>query len=194
MKEKLSVKIFNLVRTKSISEAFLILAVSIIIGLSANGFRAEGGVPYNVDWYKVIANQKQSQFASSNISTISVNAAMAFDELSEAIFLDARTQDEFKQGHIPNAKLFPPEIAEELLDALARGEQYKSPDGVVYSELLGSLEKGQVYIAYCSGLICNKAEKIAQMLTEAGYNTLLMPAGLDGWLANGGKMLEVQRN
>ena len=194
MNEKSSGRIFSLVRTKYVSEASLILAASIIIGLSANGFRAEGGVPYNVDWYKVIANQKQSQFASSNISTISVTAAMAFDELSEAVFLDARTQEEFNQGHIPNAKLFPPEIAEELLEALERGEPFQSADGVAYSELVGSLKKGQLYIAYCDGLICNKAEKIAKMLTEAGYNTLLMPAGLDGWLANDGEMAETLNN
>ncbi len=82
------------------------------------------------------------------------------DTLEDCIILDVRTEQEFKMGHIPGAKLIPVEVITE-----------KAP-----SELT---DKSAVILVYCrSG---NRSKTASQALAEMGYTNVYEFGGITTW-------------
>lgn len=77
--------------------------------------------------------------------------------------VDARTETEFAEGHIPGAVLVPAKLAGKKLPQLV-------PD------------KGQAIVFYCNGPNCTKTHKAAKEASAVGYTNLSeYRDGLPGW-------------
>jgi rhodanese-related sulfurtransferase len=82
-----------------------------------------------------------------------------------ALFLDARSEQEYSEGHIPGA-----------LDLSIATREKKLP------QLRRSIVPGARIIAYCNGGTCQTAEALASWLAERGwYNVSVMKAGTSEW-------------
>lgn len=77
---------------------------------------------------------------------------VSLDEISkreDVYLLDVRPKDEYKRGHIPNARSVPFAELEEHLD---------------------EIPKDQLVIAYCRGMFCSIADEAVKFLQAKGYN------------------------
>lgn len=86
-----------------------------------------------------------------------------------AAFVDARSAEEYAEGHIPGALSLP------FDDVYKKPELAKTFD-----------EKGLPIIVYCGGGDCDLARTLAYALIEAGHKRVLVfKDGLPGWAAAG---------
>jgi rhodanese-related sulfurtransferase len=86
-----------------------------------------------------------------------------------AVFIDARSVEEFATGHIPGALNIPFDVV------------YEDPT------LLQQLEAGEKpIVCYCDGSECELAENLAFALIDAGYRRVLVyEGGTDAWTGAG---------
>lgn len=92
--------------------------------------------------------------------TITAKEAKQMMDKQDVIIVDVRRDDEYAQGHIPNAILVPNEtIAQEAEKKL--------------------LDKNAVYLIYCrSG---NRSAQASQTLAELGYKNVYDFGGIKDW-------------
>lgn len=84
-------------------------------------------------------------------------------ERHQAVFLDARASDLFKQSHIPGAKSLPLDDFDQVFPGMA-------------------LSKDSAYVTYCEGRNCEYAELLAQRLYSLGFRKLaVFPGGWEEW-------------
>jgi rhodanese-related sulfurtransferase/uncharacterized membrane protein YphA (DoxX/SURF4 family) len=94
---------------------------------------------------------------SSIIVTITVDEAYeAYNSGIDYIFLDVRSEDEYKSGHIKDAVHIP---VSELEDRL------------------NELSKDKPVIAYCNGSSCNRSQRAAQILVGNGFEEVYNMTG-----------------
>jgi len=85
------------------------------------------------------------------------------------VLVDARTQVEFSETHLPGAVLVPARLVAAKLPALVKN-------------------KSQAVIFYCNGPNCTKTVKAAKAASALGYTNLLeYKEGLPGWAKSGRK-------
>ncbi len=87
-------------------------------------------------------------------SSISLSAAFSAYEEGNALFLDARDQFDYEQGHILGAINLP---VSAFLDSLP---------------MLENLDQDQVLITYCDGVDCNASIDLAASLELMGFSKL----------------------
>lgn len=95
--------------------------------------------------------------------TISTEQAYKFYNSGKAVFIDARDQWDFADGHIPGA-INIPEFSYEPDDSTAN-----------------SIDKNQRYIIYCHGNDCDVALRLAKELKKLKFKNLLIYS--NGWAA-----------
>lgn len=84
-------------------------------------------------------------------------------EKRQAVFLDARAGDLFKQGHVPGAKSLPLDDFDLLFPRMI-------------------LSRDSAIVIYCEGKDCEYAELLAQRLYAQGYRKLaVFPGGWEEW-------------
>jgi rhodanese-related sulfurtransferase len=84
-------------------------------------------------------------------------------------FVDARSETDFKSGHIPTAFNIPPEafFGGQIPDALAQ------------------MSRTNTVVVYCGGGNCDASKLTAIRLTEQGFTTVyVFEEGMTGWKAN----------
>ena len=96
----------------------------------------------------------------SYIQVTAEEAKSIMDSEKDYIILDVRTQEEYSQGHIPNAILIPHySISDESKEILK--------------------DKEQLILVYCrSG---NRSKVAAEALTELGYTNVVEFGGINDW-------------
>ena len=100
---------------------------------------------------------------------ISLQALRERLEQPGTIIFDARSPEEFAEGHIPGATNLP----------------YYEFSGQA-SRVLKDVPFDREIIAYCSGLDCSNAEDLAFLLKEKGYiKVKVFEEGWEEWLAKG---------
>lgn len=88
---------------------------------------------------------------------------------NRAVFVDARSREEFREKHIKNAHGLPLESSR--LEKIS---------------FLSQFEKGQPFIIYCSNMGCTKAEHLAAQFKLMGFRQVaVLASGIDSWLAAG---------
>jgi rhodanese-related sulfurtransferase len=101
--------------------------------------------------------------AQDTLPRLSLSGAKDRFDRKSSIFLDARSPDEYKEGHIPGALSFYAdqfdEIAPQILPQLT--------------------DKTKEIIAYCHGSSCDLSIHLAQKLIEQGYTNVKVFFG--GW-------------
>jgi rhodanese-related sulfurtransferase len=98
----------------------------------------------------------------------SVAAKKLFDD--GVVFLDARIDEEFKAGHIPQAF----QLNSSLFNTPAAADAMKS------------LDPAQPVVIYCGGGDCDASKNLAILLQGAGYTKLhIIEQGFPEWVAKG---------
>ena len=147
---------------RTAAEVTGILLLSMLAGISYNSLSEKR---ISLIAPKVI---KESQFAPSqtgeigNLQRISLKDSYSFFTSGEAVFLDARSEEEFKKGHIKNALSI----------------SYTLPISKK-SEILRDIPKSVPLVTYCDGAECNASEALAIELAELGYSRIMIFFG--GW-------------
>jgi rhodanese-related sulfurtransferase len=150
---------------KACLDALLICVVAVVLGLLVNLIRPEG-----IDLIRHSDTAIHISAYPEIAGPVPIELAAAFEKLknSSVIFIDARSEYDFKAGHIKTAL----NLQEKNLDIWMPDFFEKTPPETLL-------------ITYCSGPRCHLAEHLAAKLYEIGYtNVRHMPAGWQAWQAN----------
>ncbi len=139
---------------RSTVQALCILALSAVLGLGINCIRPDG-IPL------VHATASAVQLDANDGEIAIKDAAMLF--LSHrAVFLDARSQMEFEDGHIQGALAAPVEDFDD-----------------VYEEIAPKLKTAEMIITYCDGERCPLSHELAKRLKTRGFDNVYVLK--NGW-------------
>ncbi len=149
-------------------EVVVLLGISITLAWVVNVSR-----PEPLPWLGDYTARKMQEAAKGGVQALTVAQAREAWESGARAFIDARDPMEFEQEHIPGAVNIP-------VDAVMDGSIEK---------LAASFAKDRPLLFYCGNLACPKSKELAQAFKDLGYTALaVMPEGLDGWKAAGGRM------
>ena len=138
----------NLTRLPFIRQCLAILALSAAISLAVNHLRPDG-LPLIGDW----SPQALLTTPDSGESlAISLQEAETLFFAQMAVFVDARAEELFRQGHIQGARNLP---GNELESRFPEGMADVSPDSLV--------------VSYCDGETCSSSKDVAFALMDNGY-------------------------
>lgn len=141
-----------------------IVIISIVTGLCTNQMRASG-IPLVAKW---TVEERLVDGKGDTMGIPLLKAKTAFEE-NRALFLDARGEDSFAQGHIKGAKSLP----------------WHSVDDYPM-EIIQELSRQTLIITYCDGETCNLSHDLAVFLKEMGFlNTKVLVNGWTAWKEEG---------
>jgi len=150
-------RVFQLQLNNAVRQIFFILVISIAMGLAVNMVRTDS-IPVIADWStesRLISNGDESL-------TLPISQARELFKNNSAIFLDARDENSFDQGHIKGAKNLPWNAVDEYFMDVAKG-----------------LPKDVPIITYCDGESCNLSHELALFLNEMGFTNVKVL--VNGW-------------
>lgn len=143
-------------------ELLALVAASLLLAWAVNTFRP-GGLPWigSPDDVAVEQEEEEERFG------ISVQTAQQAWERDMALFVDSRSQQSFRRGHIPGAVNLP------LNEVACEGP------GLLEHTIPG---KDTVLVVYGFEATCTTSEMLASLLRRMGYlNIVEMPDGIVGW-------------
>jgi rhodanese-related sulfurtransferase len=144
-----------------ICTAAVIVAVSALSAFALNAIRAE-----SLPLIRPAAVPVEEGGDPSALSL--AKAKQLYDE--GVLFIDARSRQEFDQGHIEGAVLL----------------YYAHADAEWETALSGHEDLDAPLVVYCSGEGCNSSEIVADLLRKVGYSKVyLFHGGWPAWLAAG---------
>lgn len=153
---------------KSLKDAILIAILAIILGFVVNFTRnqtSSGGIPINTPWpdnREIVELEFPSSYDSTMDSLISLEDAYNIYLSGTAVFIDAREQEEYDEGHIKGALNLPFEWWDDYwMDV----EPYLTPVDEI--------------VVYCGGLDCELSLFAARELDYLGYKKSYIFFG--GW-------------
>jgi rhodanese-related sulfurtransferase len=160
-----------MVYRKTIKEIIILVGVAVALAFVANTFSPRGiALVGRWDAAKgvITANPKNTvDFGISEIHQVEV-AKQIFDK-GEVLFVDARSQQNYEEGHIPGAVSLPLGRFDEQIESFLN--QYP-PD--------------QPIVTYCSGRTCEDSHNLARMLAAVGYSDIrIFIDGFLGWEGEG---------
>ncbi len=142
-----------------------LIAASLAGAISLAGltgcFGAPSGSSGNAGKGSVASDNGGSGNSSSSYQQVDAETAKKLmDTEDDYVILDARTQTEYDEGHIPGAILIPH-------DTVATAAEDAPPD------------KGQLILVYCrSG---NRSKQASQTLVDLGYTNVVEFGGINSW-------------
>ncbi|MBF0451397.1 MAG: rhodanese-like domain-containing protein [Candidatus Magnetomorum sp.] len=149
-----------------IKEIIYIVLLSMTISLVVNAFHPDGlkwYIPYSPDSSAI------KQTSNNGPMPIDVNQAANFHNDPGYVFVDARSEADYRACHIENAVSFPEHSFEQCLDDFMRQN-----DGQ------------KSLITYCSSSDCPLAAHLAEKLFFLGFeNVYHLVGGLDAWQEKG---------
>ena len=143
--------------TAATLQVLSIAVISIVAGVCSNQMRSSG-IPLVAAW--TIEERMADETGGTMIIPI-FEAEAAFKE-NRAIFLDARDETAFSQGHITGAKNLPWHQVDDYL-----------------MEIIPELSPKTLIIAYCDGETCNLSHDLAVLLKEMGFSNAKVL--VNGW-------------
>jgi len=149
--------------------ALAIIVGSTVLGIAVNHF-APRGIP-------LLGGDIEGAPALSlppGILRMSLAETKAAVEAQSALFLDARTDYEYAEGHIPGALNLPAYEFEER-----------------FPDLADLIEEAPSLVVYCGGIECSDATEIAERLLEVGHTDVyVFESGWQAWIDSGGAAKE----
>lgn len=152
-------------------EAALIIGTAAIFALIVNSISPKG-IALLGQWDPskgvVSANGKSRQMPAEFEISNSRAAKVLFDN-PETVFVDARSQEQYEQGHIKGAVSFPAWDFDSRIEAFL--DRYPSDRPLVI---------------YCSGRECEDSHMLAKQLSDIGFsNVKVYIDGFPAWQAEG---------
>ena len=145
---------------KVIRQAVVILFISLFLGMGVNSFFRNGIDPF--------------RYPAASATTATEIRKIGLEQAQQVIaggipILDARSQEDFSEGHIPGAISLPYYDMGSYLD-----------------RVLPFLSTNQPILIYCSEASCADAEFLARSIFQLGYAKLLVfKGGFKAWVAAG---------
>ncbi|MFC1834714.1 rhodanese-like domain-containing protein [Thermodesulfobacteriota bacterium] len=141
-----------------------IIRATIIVGLWAViGLAVSLVSPSGIPWIYVQANTVD--LSGVKVDLINEKDARKLFASGEAVFVDARSHEDYDKSHVEGAIFLPPEDVEER-----------------YVLVQPLLPEDARIILYCYGPECDMAERVAEFLGQLGYrNMKIMSAGYAAW-------------
>lgn len=138
----------------------MILFVSGFLAFIANTVH-----PRKIPWVQQWSDQVEAKARGEGIEVIPFSVALSTFRSQKAVFIDARSSEEFVKGHIPEALPIPFSNWEDSFMVLA-----------------GHVEAGNPLVVYCSNRECDDALLLAIELKAMGAEKLyLFIDGYDSW-------------
>lgn len=151
-------------------EALLILLLALVVSFSWNRISSKG-IPLLGQWdpERGTVTAGGSEDPTEGNVEIDLESARQLFETGEAVFVDARTGEDFEEGHIPGAISLPLNEVDRRLD--------------------GFFECVAVYepiVTYCNGYECDDSHHLAEELKAAGYEDVkVFGGGVPEWESAG---------
>ncbi len=156
---------------KTFKEIIILVGVSVALALAVNAISPRG-IALVGQWdiaEGVITASPGGDAADQKPEIDSVARAKYIFDKDEALFVDARSQNDYDNGHIPGAVSFPVGRFEERVESF-----------------LNRYPAEQPIVTYCSGRACEDSHNLAQFLSDVGFtNIRVFIDGLPGWKAEG---------
>ena len=139
--------------SKSKNKKLLVILIYVLAGLGVLFITFSLLFNYGILGSKKVADSN----VSTSIISITVDEAYeAYNSSRNYVFLDVRSEDEYKSGHIEGAIFIPVSELDERLD---------------------ELRKDNPIIAYCDGSSCARSAKAAQILINSGFSEVYNMTG-----------------
>jgi rhodanese-related sulfurtransferase len=151
----MSVERINLI--KAAWQVPVIAAIAAVIALSVNFLRSDG-IPLLADW----STEARLKAPSGEGLSIPLEEAVSLFESNKAVFIDARSEEDFHRGHIQGAHSLPWQQVEQKM-----------------TEVLPMIPPDAVVITYCDGDTCNLSKDLALFLMDMGFEHVKVL--VNGW-------------
>ena len=154
-----------------VNQTVILLGVSVILAFIVNYF-SPAGIALVGQWDTsagVISAKAKNDTISVGLEIEDVILAKQIFDSGNVLFIDARTREDYDDGHIPGAVSLPVGQFDEHIDAF-----------------LDQHEIDQSIVTYCSGRTCGDSHNLAQLLIDFGYSDVkVFIDGFPGWEAEG---------
>lgn len=151
-------------------EGAVIVLLAAAVGVSRNAFWKKG-IPWVGKWdvkEGVVSAGGVHDPTAGNVE-VSLDEAYGLFEGGEALFVDARSEEDFREGRIPRAVSFP----------------FGEAEGRLEDFMDRHLDPGTL-VTYCSGYDCEDSHLLATELKRAGYKDVrVFAGGMPEWEAAG---------
>ena len=146
--------------TSSLHQIYFFFIISLTLSVSVNLFRPKPilYIAKNLEIIKDI-DQINKDVSNPMIRTIDIEIAKTLFE-NNTLFIDARAEEYFENGHIPNA------ICNDDINLLIE-------------EIDSRIQVDEGFIIYCSDDDCGSSEELAYKLQEQGFMSIYVFKG--GW-------------
>jgi rhodanese-related sulfurtransferase len=156
---------------KTYKELSILIGVSLILSLGFNFFSPRGiALVGQWDTAQGVVNAKEkNSVVMEELEIDDVTYAKELYDTGNVLFVDARSREDYADGHIKGAFSLPVAEFDTQIDNFLE---------------LYALDKP--IVTYCSGRTCEDSHHLAQLLIYRGYqNTSVMIDGFPGWEAEG---------
>jgi len=148
-----------------------LLGISIISAFTVNFF-SPAGIALVGQWDEsldVIDAKAKSDVFNDELEIKHVKIAKQIYDSDKAVFVDARSFENFEDGHIQGAESLPLGQFDSLIESFK--EKYPADT---------------IIVTYCSGRTCDDSHRLEQLLFDNGYvNVSVFIDGYPGWKAEG---------
>ncbi len=156
---------------KTFKEVSMILAVSVLLAFGVNYF-SPNGIALMGQWdisQGVVTALEKNDVVLDELEIDDITYAKSLYDTGNVLFVDARSIEDYNDGHVKGAVSLPVGQYDEQIDAFLELYDLDRP-----------------IVTYCSGRTCEDSHHLAQLLMERGYmNISVMIDGFPGWQAEG---------
>ena len=156
---------------KTAKEIIILLAVAVALALMVNLISPRGIAlvgQWNTAKGVITADPQPAEEKKLGEIDSVIRAKEIFDK-GHVLFIDARSQDNYEQGHITGAVSLPIGQFDERIESFLNRHALDQP-----------------LITYCSGRTCEDSHHLAWLLSEAGFTDVrIFIDGFPAWKAGG---------
>jgi len=160
-----------MISQKTAKEMIILLGVSVALALMIN-FISPRGIALIGQWDTakgVITADPQPAEERKLEEIDSVTWAKEIYDKGHVLFVDARSQDNYEEGHVSGAVSLPLGEFDEKIESFLSKHALDQP-----------------MVTYCSGRTCEDSHHLARLLLEAGFTDVrVFIDGFPGWEAEG---------
>jgi rhodanese-related sulfurtransferase len=150
---------------KMATEVFILLSLAVVAAFIVNHF-SPSGIALFGQWKAssgVVSARARDGVVFSAVEIETVQKAKAIFDGGHTVFVDARSAQQFSQGHILGAISFPVGAFDDLI--------FSFEDRYPYDRHI---------VTYCSGRSCEDSHRLARMLMDFGFSKVSV--FIDGYL------------
>jgi rhodanese-related sulfurtransferase len=150
---------------QEISWAAGLIILAVLLGFMFHWPLVRASFRGNLTMFLDQKRQERREAQFQGVKTLDLAQAFQTWQEKQALFVDARKAEEYRELHVQGALNVPPETWEQLS-----------------STELGKVEKTKEIVVYCSQESCDDALKLAKKLREAGFTRVsAFTGGFRAW-------------